>query len=271
MSDTFFGDRLDAIIAELKAIQPTGLERYLAVGRLIFDRFFEGSVHVWHDRRRGKDHSLRRLARRPGCPMSRSALHQAVSVYVASWSIDHMERYVHVGLSHVAAVLRAGPADRERLLSIAERNLWSVRRLREEIARIAPMGGARRGRPTRLPLDRAKVRLRQCTEVLLDVADALSAIPMARNDPRSPAPWPIRSARQPFLRRMGENTTRRSSQRARPPQLPQGGTPSDVVIFLSACPIPIVRRRPGTGRRIGRGIGGVFEILGIFEFMSRTS
>jgi hypothetical protein len=185
VSDNLGFDKLDAIIAELKAIKPTGLERYLAVGQLIFDRFFEGSVKVWQDRSRGKDHSLRRLARRPGCPMSRSALHQAVSVYVASWAMDNPRGYVHVGLSHVAAVLRASPADRQRLLGVAEKNLWSVRRLREEIARTAPMGGARRGRPPRLLIDRAKVRLRECTEVLLDVADAIAGASMAHDDTHS--------------------------------------------------------------------------------------
>lgn len=114
--------------------------------------------------------------------MSRSALHQAVSVYVASWSISEVERYVHIGFSHIAAVLRAVPADRQRLLGLAEKNLWSVRRLRQEIARMVQPGVARRGRPARLPVDHAKVRLRECMQVLLDVADSLAEVPALHED-----------------------------------------------------------------------------------------
>ena len=92
MSDTKPGrpptpEQLDAILDELKAIQRSGVERSYRLGKLVFERFYLGSVEAWRDRRPGKDQSLRSLAERPGCPFSKSALHQAVSIYMTSLAI----------------------------------------------------------------------------------------------------------------------------------------------------------------------------------------
>jgi hypothetical protein len=63
------------VIKELREVdRKTALERALAMGRIVLDRFFAGSPAVWHERRRNKNNSVRRIAEHPDCPLSRSAL-----------------------------------------------------------------------------------------------------------------------------------------------------------------------------------------------------
>src|SRR6266536_4695828 len=72
---------LDVVVAEIRAIERrTGLDRALAIGRLVFERFFGGSVQAWKERRKNKNNSVRRLAQHPLCPLSRSAINQAIGI-----------------------------------------------------------------------------------------------------------------------------------------------------------------------------------------------
>src|SRR4051812_9325298 len=74
---------LDQVIIELQEIERrTGIERTIAIGELILNLFFRGNPADWRDRRRNKNNSVRRLADRVDCPFSKSALHEAVGVYV---------------------------------------------------------------------------------------------------------------------------------------------------------------------------------------------
>src|SRR5215207_1161276 len=75
---------LEDVVAELREIdRRTGIERTLAIGELVLNRFFGGDPTTWRDRRRNKNNSIRRLAERDDCPFCRSALNEAVGVYVA--------------------------------------------------------------------------------------------------------------------------------------------------------------------------------------------
>lgn len=135
MTVTLTCQELDQIVLKLLEInRRSGLARTLEIGQLILQHFFDGDVAAWRDRRRTKAQSIRRLAHRPGCPLAKSALNDAVAVYAASVSMPYVHTFGHVGSSHVAAVLTQSDERREKLLRLAERDKWSVRRLRAEVA-----------------------------------------------------------------------------------------------------------------------------------------
>jgi hypothetical protein len=141
-------DGLDQVIAELREIdRRTGIERTLAVGELILTRFFDGNPGAWRDRRRNKGNSIRRLAEREDCPFGKSALNDAVGIYVVVTESPCVRTFGHITASHVAAVLTLSVPERERLLGLADRERMSVRTLRAKVIETRRVSGERRGRP----------------------------------------------------------------------------------------------------------------------------
>ena len=141
---------LDGVVVKLKEIERrSGIERTLAIGEIIIERFFAGDPAAWRDRRRNKNNSVRRLADRKDCPFCKSALNEAVAVYVASLGLPCVRTFGHIGASHVAAVLRLPPSQREVVLANAEREKLSVRELRRKVVSLRRAEGERRGRPAR--------------------------------------------------------------------------------------------------------------------------
>ncbi len=141
-------DLLDRVIIELRTIERrTGLERTLAIGATVLDSFFAGDPNTWRDRRRNKNNSIRRLAEREDCPFCKSALNDAVGVYVAVRELPWAREFQHVSASHITAVLRLSADDREQALKAAEQERWSVRQLREHVVNQRRQQGERRGRP----------------------------------------------------------------------------------------------------------------------------
>jgi len=139
---------LDHVIVELQEIERrTGIDRTIAIGELILARFFAGDPAAWRDRRRNKNNSVRRLAGRADCPFSKSALHEAVGVYVGVLALPSIRKFAHVSTSHVASVLQLPEPAREQLLERAERGRWSVRELRQNVVSLRRIEGERRGRP----------------------------------------------------------------------------------------------------------------------------
>ncbi|HWP09607.1 MAG TPA: hypothetical protein VNN72_27890 [Polyangiaceae bacterium] len=139
---------LEQVVADLRDLQRRGgIERTLAIGELILNRFFGGDPAGWRDRRRNKNNSVRRLASRKDCPFSKSALNEAVAVYVASLTLPCVRTFGHIGASHVAAVLGLTEDDREPMLARAESGRMSVRELRRAIVQARRAEGERRGRP----------------------------------------------------------------------------------------------------------------------------
>jgi hypothetical protein len=141
-------EALDVIVQELQSIERTaGIERTLAIGGLILSRFFGNDPSIWRDRRRNKNNSIRRLAQRRDCPYCKSALTEAVAVYVAVQDLECVRTYGHISASHVAAVLGVERAERGRFLEEAELQKWSVRELKQHVVALRRASGERRGRP----------------------------------------------------------------------------------------------------------------------------
>jgi hypothetical protein len=143
-------DTLGRVVHELCEIaRRTGIERTFAIGELILTRFFEGDASAWHDRRRNKNNSVRRLAERKDCPFSKSALNEAIAVHVAVLGLPCVRTFGHISASHVASVLRIAPEARQSILEEADREQWSVRELKQRVVARRRAEGERRGRPAR--------------------------------------------------------------------------------------------------------------------------
>lgn len=167
----------EQVIAKLREIdRRTGIERTLAIGELVLKEFFGGDPAAWRDRRRNKNSSIRRLAVRPECPFSRSALNDAVGVYVAVRGTPSVHAFGHVCASHIASVLPLPGDERHQLLERAERERWSVRYLRQQVVVLRRMEGERRGRPPAPPVFQTLSGLR---DGLRQVSDAVSRMETA--------------------------------------------------------------------------------------------
>jgi len=171
------GDRalFDHVVQQLLEIErSSGLERTLAIGRVILTQFFGDDPTVWRDRRRNKNNSIRRLADRADCPLSKSALNDAVAVYVATLQLKCVRTTGHITASHISVVLSLPPADREQMLEKAEQHSWSVKQLKTEVISLRCASGERRGRQPRDVADRALSLVREAVERL---RQALSTLP----------------------------------------------------------------------------------------------
>lgn len=173
---------LDRAVATLREIERrSGIERTLAIGELILTEFFAGDPRAWRDRRRNKNNSVRRLADRKDCPFCKSALNEAVAVYVAVRELPCVRTFGHITASHVASVLKLPGEQRQAMLERAERERWSVRELRENVVLRRRAEGERRGRP---PVDaetrtlsalRTSLRELQTAVGELSISNAISA------------------------------------------------------------------------------------------------
>jgi hypothetical protein len=143
---------LDRVIEKLREIDHrSGIARTLAIGELILGQFFGGDAKLWRDRRRNKNSSIRRLADRADCPLSKSALNEAVAVYAASLTLPCVRTFGHIGGSHVASVLHLPPSEWEVVLRRAESDHLSVRELRKRVVSMRREAGETRGRPPSVP------------------------------------------------------------------------------------------------------------------------
>jgi hypothetical protein len=158
---------LEQVVAELREIERrSGIDRTIAIGELVLTRFFGGNPAAWRDRRRNKNNSIRRLAARSDCPFSKSALHEAVGVYVGVLAFPNIREFGHISTSHVASVLPLPESTRVELLERAELGRWSVRELRQNVVSLRRLEGERRGRPALEGPTRAMGVLRKCVNHL---------------------------------------------------------------------------------------------------------
>jgi hypothetical protein len=173
---------IDDVVEELRRLcHTTGLRLAIRVGRLVVERLYGGDAGLW--RARGpKDVSLRKLQTHPRLPFHASTLSKSVSIYVLSNRRADLVEARHLCPSHLHEVL-ALPRDlQDQLIDDAERERWSVARLRSEV-RLVRAHSSARGRPgrPRLPSFVKSVhRLREDVNrrALLSDSDALTALGM---------------------------------------------------------------------------------------------
>jgi len=164
---------LAEVAAELRVIDHrAGWSRTLAIGELILKHFFNGNVKEWRTHRRDKDASIRRLAQRSDCPLGRSALSEAVAVYVASREFPGGKIRDELTPSHLAAALRVDTQRRNQLLELAVVRRWTVRELRSQICALKKSHGEKRGRPRSSP-QRAALTHAKNAVLMLSRASAL--------------------------------------------------------------------------------------------------
>ena len=167
----------EKVVRELKRIDRlSGFARANKIGELIIGRFFDGDIQAWHDPKRNKRNSIRRLAQRSDCPLGKTALWEAVGVYIALPKLPLALRSANLTVSHVAAVLRLDQSERERFLELAHDNAWDVRTLRERVVAARRAHGERRGRPAQNLAQRALGELRRTVCQVVTVTLQVSAI-----------------------------------------------------------------------------------------------
>jgi hypothetical protein len=140
---------VDTVVRRLNQLcKMTTFEFAMAVGRLIVDSFYRSDLNAW--RTRGpKCASFRKLARHPDLPMSPSGLYRSVALYELAKRL-RVDSWKHISTSHMRLVLPLPGEDQTELLNMAENNLWSVERLRQEVCgRDHRRAGGRGGRPRR--------------------------------------------------------------------------------------------------------------------------
>ena len=176
-------DNLRTVAEELSKIMlQTGLSRTLLIGELVLERFFGGSMQAWRDRRRNKNNSVRRLADCAECPLSRSALSQAIAVYCMFQELPVARTLRQIGPSHVGAVLALPQSEREDWLRLANDECWSVRRLSEEIRSHRRRCGERRGRPQSSTAAKVVTQVRASIRALALVVNSLRDVCLDLDD-----------------------------------------------------------------------------------------
>lgn len=175
---------IEQAVTKLREIERrTGLERTLAIGALVLETFFGGDEQLWRNRRRNKNNSIRRLASHRDCPFCKSALNDAIGVYVAVGVLPCVRTFGHITSSHVTAVLRLPASERESALREAEAQRWSVRQLCERVTTARRVEGERRGRPTANEGARVVSALRSAAKELESCVPRLQGV--ERLDPQT--------------------------------------------------------------------------------------
>ena len=168
---------LERIAAELREIaHGSSWSRTLATGELVLQHFFGGKVEEWRTHRRQKESSSRRLAQRPDCPLGKSALSEAVAIYVARKDLPKCVD--ELTPSHVAIALRLPAAQGVAILEKAAAGAWSVREMRTEALLLKRRAGERRGRPR---FSQARAALSQLKASITALETSIELLGVSRN------------------------------------------------------------------------------------------
>jgi hypothetical protein len=167
-------------------IQRSQWDKILAIGKLIFRRFFNDDEAAWRERRRNKDRSIRRLAERSDCPFAKSALTQAVGIHVLCSKYPEARGSGWITPTHVGKILGLEPSVAVPLLRLADERGLSVRELGAEATRVRKSLGERRGRPlstaSRKIAGLGKRALEDLKQMRAELASATTLDPQAHND-----------------------------------------------------------------------------------------
>jgi hypothetical protein len=158
---------LDALARRINALyRKATLEVVCAIGRLVLDELYEGKVDLWC-REGTRRTSYRRLAARGDLLLSPSALCRAVAVSALCERLGGRAVWPHLTASHLQEVLALEGAQQERLLRAADKEHWTVSRLRAEVVKQRPQR-SRTQRP------RVKQTVGKLKIVLAEVQSTLS-------------------------------------------------------------------------------------------------
>jgi hypothetical protein len=117
-------------------VRENGWTRTNAIGELIVDRMFGGTVDALGEPGRASKHpSIRQLASRPDCPLKKTALAQAIAVYAVVQKEPRLRQLAGITPAHVAVVMSLPGEERYERLVQAEREKWSVRVLSRTVER----------------------------------------------------------------------------------------------------------------------------------------
>jgi hypothetical protein len=164
---------LGKIAKELRGIASgSSWSRTLSIGELVLKHFFRGRIDEWRTHRRQKDASIRRLAQRKDCPLAKSALSEAVAIYVARKDLPPFVE--ELTPSHVGLALRLPLVQRLEILRKAHTSGWSVRSMRTEVLSLKRRAGERRGRPRFSPARAAASHATRSLEALRATAELLA-------------------------------------------------------------------------------------------------
>jgi len=178
---------LNDVACELRdIIHRSQWDRVLAIGKLIFRRFFNDDESAWRERRRNKDCSIRRLAERSDCPFAKSALTQAVGIHVLCSKHPEARGSGRVTPTHVGKILGLDPSVAVPMLRMADEGGWSVRELGAEATRVRKSLGERRGRPqstaSRKIAGLGKRALGDLEQMRAELATGITLDPQAHNE-----------------------------------------------------------------------------------------
>jgi hypothetical protein len=138
--------KLDGLARRINALyRKATLEVACAIGRLVLDELYDGSVELWC-RDGTRRSSYRRLAARGDLLLSPSALCRAVAVHALCERLGGRAAWAHLTASHLQEVLALEEVQQERLLRAADTGQWTVSRLRAEVVKNRPKGRSRRPR-----------------------------------------------------------------------------------------------------------------------------
>lgn len=115
----------------------------LNVGRVIVEELYAGE-RPEHGRR-GRT-TFRKIAADLDGRMSAQALYRCAAIYEMCRDLNLKPTWEHVGMSHLSLVLGLSGAQQKRLIGQAEKQGWSVERLRNEATRLRATRKARKGR-----------------------------------------------------------------------------------------------------------------------------
>jgi hypothetical protein len=165
----FTNSQLDEINSKLREYKRgADLEMYAKGGRLILERFFGGSVNLWESPSPRKQHSIRRLAQRPGAPHGKDALTRRVGVYIALQRHDFVYECEGISATHVVEVLRLPAETQARMLREAAALGLSALELRRRVVADRRENGERRGAPTKDRAKKVATRLARIVQLLTE-------------------------------------------------------------------------------------------------------
>jgi hypothetical protein len=173
-------DAVEHVVQQLNGLCKSATMSFaIAVGRLVIDHLYAGDVQSWRARSPKKDHSLRKLARHPGLPLSAGALYRSIAIFEVCERLG-LESWKHVSTAHVRLVLPLPPEAQGLLLHEAEQERWTAQRLDAEVVSLVRRdpsvrlnrGGRKRVSPLGERVRAVEKMLKRVEEILVPGDDA---------------------------------------------------------------------------------------------------